>query len=280
MIGIRSLRATALAGWLLVTVTATAHRGVHEQIASASHRIEADPANAALYLQRGELYRLHGDWNRARADLERAAALDDSLMLVHLARGRMELDAGDARTAAAALDRFLTGQPRHAEGRLTRARALVRLGRLSAAVEDYGVAIAESSTPSPDLYYERAQALVRAARPDEALRGLDEGLVRLGVIPSLQRQAVEIELARKRWDAALSRLETIAIRAPRKESHLAEKGAILERAGRLREALDAYREALLRIAALPDHHRGTPAVRELSERLHSALQRHQQPPAQ
>ena len=73
----------------LVPSFARAHEGLHEQIVAITAKIKRDPKNASLYLQRGELYRLHRDWTRAAADYDRASRLQPNLTIVDLARGKM-----------------------------------------------------------------------------------------------------------------------------------------------------------------------------------------------
>lgn len=70
---------------------ALAHEGLHEQIVAVTAKIKLDPKNAALYLQRGELHRLHRDWARAAADYDRASRLQPSLTTIDLARGKLLL---------------------------------------------------------------------------------------------------------------------------------------------------------------------------------------------
>jgi tetratricopeptide (TPR) repeat protein len=186
-----------------------AHDGVHEQLERASKRIAAEPKNAALYLHRGELYRLHRDFDLARADYARAAKLEPSLEMLDFARGRMELEAGRLDVARTALDRFLARNPEHAEARLTRARTLVRLDRAADAIADYDAAVKHAPEPAPDLYHERAKVLAALDRIDEALRGLDEGMSRLGKLVSLQRLAIDVALAAGRVHDALERSRSL-----------------------------------------------------------------------
>src|SRR5215213_10951003 len=115
---------------------AHAHEGVHEQIAAITAKIKRDPRNASLYLQRGELHRLHRDWSRASADYDRAARLQPDLKIINLARGKMLFEFGKLQRAKLTLDRFLNQQPGHFEGLLTRARVLARIGARSDAVND------------------------------------------------------------------------------------------------------------------------------------------------
>lgn len=88
--------------WLLSTAVCVAllfsfvhaHEGLHEQIAGITAKIKRDPKNASLYLQRGELHRLHRDWSRAAADYDRAERLQPSLKIVDLGRGKMLFERG------------------------------------------------------------------------------------------------------------------------------------------------------------------------------------------
>ncbi|MFP5246008.1 MAG: tetratricopeptide repeat protein [Thermoanaerobaculia bacterium] len=258
------MRRTLIA--LSLAFAAFAHEGLHEQLEALSQRIAKEPANAELFLQRGELYRLHREWDAARADYDRAAKLDAKLA-VDFARGRMELEAGELTAARRYLDAFLARNPEHAEAHLARARTLVRLKQTAAALADYDAAITHAVHPTPDLYAERA----KLQSPADAVRGLDEGLTRLGPLISLQLQAIDFELAAGRIDAALARLDAILARAPRKEQYLMMRGEILAKARRNEEANAAYRAALQSIEQLPAARRNNRRTRELVNRIASAL---------
>src|ERR1051325_10483416 len=78
----------------LMSSFALAHEGLHEQIVAVSAKIRRDPKNASLYLQRGELHRLHRDWTRAAADYDRASRLRPDLTIIDLARGKMLYESG------------------------------------------------------------------------------------------------------------------------------------------------------------------------------------------
>ena len=267
--------------WVVVplaalTPPALAHPAIEVQVAALTKQIELDPGNATLYLRRGELHRVHRDWDTAMADYERAHSLDPELDIVHLSRGRMLLEAGWPKAAKVALDRFVSRRPDHVTARVTRARVLAKLGRYRAAAADFTRAIALIQSPHkpiPEYYLERARALAAAgpAHLDQALRGLDEGVERLGPLVTLQLYAIELELKAKRYDAALARLDRIAAGAARKERWLARRGEILAHAGRHAEARAAWVQARTAIAALPPRRRGTRAVAELENRIRMAL---------
>jgi len=257
---------------VLLPSLAHAHEGLHEQIAAITAKIKRDPKNASLYLQRGELHRLHRDWRQSAADYDRAERLHPSLKVVELARGKMLFESGKLRRAKLTLDRFLTQQPAHYEGLITRARVLAKLGARSDAARDFSQALAASYAPEPELYLERANVIAGdEQRINEALRGLDEGINKLGPLVTLQLGAIDLELRSKNYDGALSRLDQIAAQSERKEAWLVRRGEILKLAGRDEEARAAFKAALAAIESLPAARRQSRAVTALELRAHSAL---------
>lgn len=245
-----------------------AHEGLHEQIAALTVRIKRDPQNASLYLQRGELHRLHRDWASASADYDRAARLRPDLKIVDLARGKMLFESARLQRAKLTLDRFLSREPGHFDGLLTRARVLAKMGARSDAVNDFTQAIAVSPMPDPDLYLERAQAI---AGDEEAIRSLDEGIKKLGPLVTLQLAAIDLELRSRNYDGALSRIDLIAAQSERKETWLVRRGEILRMAGREEEARAAFNAALVAIESLPPERRQTRIITALQLRARTAL---------
>ena len=270
----RSVRLfVASAAFLAIILAAQtpAHEGLHEQIAAVTAQIKREPKNASLYLKRGELRRLHREWNLAFSDYKRAERLNPRLEEVNLGRGRTYFDAGKPQQARIWLDRYLAARPNHVDALVTRARALVKLKLPVPAAADYSRAISELAKPKPEYYIERAEALVAGGRGEEALGGIDEGIKRLGPIVTLELFAIDLETSRRNYDAALSRLELISAQSPRKESWLARRGEVLLLAGRREEALGAFKAALAAIEALPPNHRATKATVELEGRVRTAL---------
>jgi len=249
-----------------------AHEGLHEQIAAITARIKRDPKNASLYLQRGELHRLHRDWALAAADYDRAQRLQPALKIVELARGKMLFESGKLQRAKLMLDSFLSQQPAHYDGLIARARVLAKLGARSDAAKDFTRALSVASVPEPELYLERASVLASDAQSiSEALLGLDEGIDKLGPVVTLQLAAIDLELRQKNYDAALTRLDQIAAQSERKEAWLVRRGEILKLAGRDEEARAAFNAALVAIESLPPAHRQNRSVTALELRARSAL---------
>jgi tetratricopeptide (TPR) repeat protein len=249
-----------------------AHEGLEVQIARLTEQIEREPDRAILYFRRGELHRMHEDWAAARRDLERAAAGDPDLAAADLALGRLWNQTGEPRRALAALDRFLTRRPDHGEALLERARARAGIHDRAGALEDFGRAIARLDAPRPEHYIERSELLRGDKRLDEAIRGLEEGLAKVGRVLPLQLAVLDLEVEAGRTDAALARVDEIARSAERKDLWLARRGEILRRAGRDAQAAEAFRSALTSIDALPAARRRTKFTRDLEAKLRAELE--------
>lgn len=239
-----------------ITLPAKAHVEIAVQVAELTRQIDADPGNAALYLRRGDLHRIHRNWSAALEDFQNASQLDPKLHAGLLLLGKMLLEAGLQAQALAALDRFLVTEPGSPEALFFRARAFARCGRRLEAAGELSLAISRfvsPRAPPPEYYLERARALAGGGSEGmlAALRGLDEGLERLGHPIALELCAVDLELAMRRPDAAIERLEKTARRSPRQETWLARKGEVLLEAGRFPEARRAFEDALAAIEKLP-----------------------------
>ncbi len=258
----------------LLSARVSAHEGTHEQILALTAAIEAEPTNARLYWERGELYRTHRNWDDALSDFAKAGELDPDLFEVDLGRARLYQALGYLHAAEHSAARYLLRVPHAAEAHRVRAELLVAIGRPRAGADAYTAALALPDGPTPEIYVARALALVSAGEPEQALGGLDEGLVRYGSpVVALQLLAIEIELEQERTDAALLRLEILSTSSPRQETWHARRGDILEGAGRLDEARHAYQQALAAIATLPPPRRRVDAMSTLESQLKVALER-------
>lgn len=272
---LRAFTVIALCAFLGFPAIIFAHGPIDESIGRATAEIRKDPKNARLYLKRGELYRVRDERGLAATDYARAAQLDPDDPKVDFYRGRLALGSDQPAKAEASLSRFIARAPGHTTARMLRARARVKLGRRLEAAEEYSAAIGLHPSPGPELYLERAQALAGVSDDylQTALGGLDAGLSKLGPVVTLQLYAIRLEEKRGNFSAALKRLDLILERSPRKDTWLARRGQILERAGQPAEALEAYARALEEIRQLPDARRTTPATAESRNRLREAIAR-------
>ncbi len=253
-----------------------AHPDIDIQIAAVTLEIEKGSPGAELFVRRGELHRVHEDWDKAEADFDRAHAVDAERAARDFHVGRMRLDEQQPRAAQELLTRFLRATPDHFPARIARAQAQVQLERYMAAAKDYDIALASNERlHRPSHYLDRAGTLLAAGKKQipRALAGIDEGLQKLGPAITLQLEAIDLELARNNYDGAIERLDEIAESAKRKETWLSRKGEILEKAGRPDEAVRCYEQTLEAIAGLPASRRWNRAMQRLEADATEALDR-------
>ena len=260
-------------------VPAVAHQDLELQIADLTLRIESDPDDAGLYLRRGELHRLHEEWSAALKDYERARGLDPGLATLDFSLGKLRLDSDEPQAARPPLERYLSHAPGDVQAHVLLARALFRLDRPLASAEAYDRAVAlsveQGRRPAPEVFVGRAEAWKQAGAEHlaHALHGLEQGIELLGGPVVLELEAVELEHALGRTDDALSRLDRLAAGSARKETWLVRRGEVLEEAGRLAEARQAYEAALVAFDSLPENRRKVRALARIKSQATAALER-------
>ena len=242
-----------------------------EEIQRCGEQIAADPDNAAHWFHRARLDFLHGDWMRSLKDLETVERLAPGKYPVELSRGQAWMAGDKFPQARKALDAFVKSHPEVAEGFATRAKLMMKLDDPAAAAADFQQALAKTKSPEPDLYLATADALIAAKRPREAVLTLDAGLAKLGAIPSLANRALETELSLGAFDPALARVAAMRRSAPRPETWMAKRAAILARAGRLDESRSAWIELRQHLLSLPDKQRDSHAMSVFLDQTRTAL---------
>ncbi len=258
---------------LLVGAPGQAHGPDHEVIQALTAELEKRPGDPEILLQRGERLRVHGDLAAARLDFQASlhAAPDSNHARLRLAMVLRDL--GESSGSLALLDALLGVQRTNLPALATRADLLGRIGRHQEAVLDYDTLLQRPGITRPDLYLDRARAVLAAdtnAAP-KALEGIDEGIRRLGPVPSLQLFALDLEERRGATSEALKRLDELLAGSTRKERWWYRRGEILRAAGRPREAQAEYRRALAAIESLPERLQRTMAIGELRQEIDARL---------
>lgn len=250
---------------LLTSLGLFAHGDLHEQIERTSRDIAASPANAALYLKRGELHRLHREWTAALADYAQAERLNGAIAGVDLGRARAFADQKRWTEAEAAITRYIGRVPANETAFALRAEIRDNANKPSAA--DWSSAIAAAIDPRVDYYIALAESHARHDANDEALRAIDAGIAKLGPLVTLRQWAVESLARQRRWDEAIARVDALIAQAARKESWLARKAELQVAARQFAGAEASANAARGEIDKLPERVRQTKAMLELTARL-------------
>ncbi|BCU79785.1 hypothetical protein [Luteolibacter sp. LG18] len=246
--------------------------GVHSDLmALVDAQLEKEPRNGELWYRRAELELEHEDYEETLRDLEKTEECAPGKFPVLWVKGQV-LDAqGKPEEAKAALDTHLAANPTHWGALASRARVETKLSLHEKALLDYAAALASNREAEPDLVQETAACMAANGHTDEAVKVLENGLKRLGPIPSLQMKVLEIEVLAERFDAALVRVSTLQRLAPRPEPWMARRASILTEANRLTEARAAWLALSDHLKALPEAERGSHSMSKLAQQAREAI---------
>lgn len=247
------------------------HGAYHEELERANEEIAAHPEDGQLWYRRGFLNVLHGAWESALVDLEKADRLAPGKFATNWLRGQALTTAGQYAAAKAVLNDFITQYPDHGGALASRARALVQLKEHTAALADYRAALIKTPNAEPDLVQEVVDALISQQQNEEAADLLEVHLKRLGNSPGLVMKALEMEVVLGRYDAALTRVDVLQQTAPRPEPWMAKRASVLAQAGRIHESQAAWQALITHIQALPNLERGAHAMQLIAEQAQQAV---------
>lgn len=216
----------------LLAGSAWAHPELLQQIQRLDEAIAAQPGNAELLVQRGDLYRRHGDYTSATRDFKAARQIDPTFTEYDFYSGRLALEMGDRELALQQLGQYLQQNPANAAAWTLHGDTQLALGNALAAAADYGRAIATSTRPTPILYAQQAGALNAAGLDHQpaALAVIDQGLQLFPREVTLLGIGMDTALAMGEFEKARSYLEVLPppIRAlpqwQARASRLAEAG--------------------------------------------------------
>jgi tetratricopeptide (TPR) repeat protein len=240
---------------------------MHERIAALSGELERGPTSA-LYIRRGECHRLHGEPALARADAERALAMQAPAAGARTLLAQSLLDLKLPTEATRAADEAIRAGEDNSSSRLVRGRARGASGDAAGAAEDLGIAAA-ANPPDPQVLQEWIRALESSpsAGTDQAMAAVMSSLQRTGPCMSLELEAIRLERVRQAWDQALARVADLTKRYPRPGHWEELHGDILAEAGSGAEARKVYQQGLTALRQLPDLVRQRPVHHDRLERL-------------
>lgn len=248
-----------------------AHGAYHDLMLSLTAEMETRPNDPELYRKRARVQVDHEDWQAALVDLEKADRLDQKLVESELLRGRALLLGHQPQAALSCLRLAVHGFPELATPRMYEARALAELSRYAEALGVFKQAVERLAQVEPDHVFEMAGLARQAEGASSALTVLDEGLDKLGHLPSLADEALKIEIELKRYDAAVVRVTRVLAVTQAPLTWLAKRADLLTLAGRADEAQEDWQQVVGQIRSLPTLQRGSHAMCRLLERAQVAL---------
>jgi len=223
---------------------AIAHSGFDPEIAEITEELTKNPDSVDLLVRRGQVYRSYGKFMESLQDLERAWLLDRENRKVVLQRALTLSAMGRNEEAEVALDYFVQKEsdPKRVIALAERAAIRGRTGRIGLAISDLTSAI--QLQPTIELYLYRGQLQESMGKLDDAARGYDDGLAKLGNAIVLKKNLIRVKIAQKQFGAALALIDEEVARSSVKTPWYLQRAELLAIMGQPNASRLAYEQAL------------------------------------
>ena len=174
-----------------------AHPELAGQIQTLDLKLQQQPGDSKLLLQRGDLHRRHQDYAAAARDFAAAGRAAPRHELLDLYLGRLKYETGDSEAAEIHLQQYLSRNPAHAMAWKLRGEVSIDLNEPALAAAYFDKAIEQSNSPSPELYRLKIMALVAAGESawPAAIESVKRGLQYFGMEITLLGAGTDIALA-------------------------------------------------------------------------------------
>jgi tetratricopeptide (TPR) repeat protein len=249
-----------------------AHGDLHEQIERITKKIEQDPGNVQLYLERGQLYLSHKEEKNAIADFDKVISLDDEMFAAYLLKSQAYLSLKDYDKAMKWVNIFLSFQPKYFDAFHTRAQIHLLKDEYEAAAMDFDKVIQYSKYDRPLQFIEAADAWSDAGKSDLAVDRLQTGIERMGFLITFYDRLVKEYYLMNDYQSALNTINTILNKLPTNEKWMLEKGKTEVLLGRKEDARRSFETTLYLIGKLPPNLKNTKAMVKIKNEALAALE--------
>tara|TARA_R110002049_G_scaffold67693_5_gene175753 strand:- start:1074 stop:1907 length:834 start_codon:yes stop_codon:yes gene_type:complete len=227
-----------------------ADAGVSARIQSLSYKVEKNPKDVVLRLQRALAYMENNQSELALADVRWAEAQGDPAEAAYI-HGVLLFRQKNYAAARPYFDRYLGVFPTHWSALSYRARLLRDSGENQLALADYETLIRVNDTLDPGYYLSAARLMAGLPQRgvEEALSLLDRRIAERGQVSSLQRYAIDLETRRGNYEDAIERMALLDEKLRATPQWQLEVAELLLLAGRIDDALPYLDVAQEQLAA-------------------------------
>ncbi len=227
------------------------HSGLHDLLVIADSSIKAYPDSAELFLDRGEWYRLHGDFTLAEKDYQVADSLKPHWNAVNYCRASLLKASKKNHEALKFIKKYLEEEPKSINGMSLKGEVLLKLGRKKEANKTFLQLIRIHKSPPPHLYYETALLFLNLKDTASSLHWLDEGLKKVGKIDLLLELKKEVYLGKGQVQEALAILTEQFKGRKNKVRYYYQQGRIWRQFKKIKKSKRAFQNALMYYDSIP-----------------------------
>lgn len=266
-------RITLTASLCLYAFWCMAHGPIHEKIAEVSKKIEKNPTDPSLYVERAGYYKIDGNLDKSFADYKHARNLDSTLETLDLLIAELFFEFDHFHSALACATAFEQQQINTAECYLLKAKIYDKLFMADSALHYAEASYPFQSKPSTHFFVTVKEYVLFADKTDykKASFWLDEGKKRMPFDLVIQEEYVNLALRFENYSKAEALCLEQIPKLKRKEywyNLLASVYVLQDEKGK---AIDSYSKALTLIDKLPRHHKNTSYIINLKSDIDSKL---------
>lgn len=249
-----------------------AHGPVHEAIIQLTKEIESAPDSIFLYFERGALYKIDEDYDKAIADFEQVLSRDYSIHTAYFQLADIYFKKEYFLECKYHVDHYLTLAPNAASAYQLRGTLYKLQGEIDLAIADFQKVIAlRGNRIVPGEVLQLSQ-LLNIHHPSRAIQILEYGLDRLPANISLESSLIDLTISIGDYEKAMNHINQILSTTPRKEFWLLKKAAVFEAMGDCEQAKTTYHHSLSEIASLKRKSKQTQFVKNIQAQALFALQ--------
>jgi Flp pilus assembly protein TadD len=242
------------------------HGAYHDVVEELMTKIEVAPEDASLRFKLACAHQEHGEWKQALIECRQTRRLSKAKEAyeVGFIEGMALADAGLIEAAKDVLDAFLADNQAHAAAHAQRGKVLLKLGQPAEASKALETAL-QLNPNAPSAWW------LEAAQAGNAVEVLRKALQAHADDPELLTASLDAESKAGNADEALRCVEALQRIAPRPEPWMARRAEVLQAAGRMNEAREAWAALHRHLMTLPNLERGTPLLAGVLAQTQQAL---------
>lgn len=250
------------------------HGDLDRRINEYSQLIVLYPDSLYLYVDRGDLYLQHEEFDLARKDFSycMSKGLNTAFILEGLSRSMAVPPMLDSSLFYINLS--LDEDSSSFSAVEWKAHLLFLLHNYCESAAGYERLIQDLPYPSPTLYLDASTSWINCSGPGNignAIAIIKSGMDRIGSLHVLQKELIRLYLEQKDYKSALIEQSLWIERATYKASPLLDRARIYLLAGENDMAQTDLENALIELSALPSYKQSVPGMLVLKERIENLL---------
>ena len=250
------------------------HDDVVQRILELTHQIALHPQDTGLYMERGELYLIHEEYQNALGDFTFCVDHDFNNVRVCMGMSKTYLYLNQPGDALTFVEKALTLEPKQLTTLELKATILSQLGRNCEAGNTMELLLTNTNNPSPILFLETStymESCDESVTALNAIRVLEDGINRLGEIKVLQKRLVTLYMSSKQYDEAIRVQTSIIENSKLKIRSYFERAQLYIQLQSEDKAKEDLMTALALMNELPDHKKGISSLANLKNEMSALL---------